>query len=346
MYLKMTRFGISAGAEFHFDASVAVRDNGTIISEYKSESFRLAKQIAGLFAERPEVEAIALGGSRCQPAAASDTTSFDELRMTSGFTQVSTLSSSKGATLLETSPFDALRMTGVFSGEAVVSTKTGFLLWLRWVVANALAELVGLGATFALDILILARVAAAHSILASILGIIAIAVTGAIEGTVVGLLQWSVLRHPFPLVTRRAWVVATVIGAVIAWFLGSLPSTLMDMGSQESSAPVQEPSQAVMLLLAAGMGLFLGVVLGYPQWRELRRAVRGAWLWIPANSLAWALGMPAIFAAVDRAYAVYATGSPGGAVAVMAAALALAGAIVGAVHGLALVKLARSASHD
>lgn len=222
-----------------------------------------------------------------------------------------------------------------------MGAEKGASLWLRWVGANALAELLGLGATFAVDILILTREAEERSILASLLGIVAIAATGAIEGTIVGLLQWSVLRRPFRGITQRAWVVATIIGAVIAWFLGSLPSTLIDMGNQTSNAPVQEPPQALVLLMAAGMGLFLGVVLGIPQCRVLRRAARGAWIWIPANSLAWALGMPAIFAAVDHAYAAYAAGSLAGTAAIMAAALALAGAIVGGVHGLALVWLAQ-----
>ena len=51
----------------------------------------------------------------------------------------------------------------------IIETKSR--LWLRWVGANALAEMLGLGATFALDILILARVAAASSALASLTGI-------------------------------------------------------------------------------------------------------------------------------------------------------------------------------
>ncbi len=219
----------------------------------------------------------------------------------------------------------------------IIETKSR--LWLRWVGANSLAELLGLGATFALDILILARVAVASSALASFVGIVLMAATGAVEGTVVGVFQWRVLRRPFPSITRRAWVVATVVGAVIAWFLGSLPSTLIDMGGQQTGAAAQEPAAIVVSLLAAGMGLFLGAVLAIPQWLVLRRAVKGAWLWIPANCLAWALGMPVIFALVDRAYAVYEAGSIAGAVLVLAGTLALAGAVVGAVHGLALVKL-------
>ncbi len=205
---------------------------------------------------------------------------------------------------------------------------------------NSLAELVGLGATFALDILILSQVAAAGTALASLLGIALVAATGAIEGTVVGLLQWSVLRRPFPAIARRAWMLATVAGAVVAWFLGSLPSTLMDMGAQEAGTTPQEPPAWLLLLLAAGMGLFLGAVLGYPQYRVLRKAVNGAWIWILANCLAWALGMPVIFASVDRAYAAYESGSIAGTLLIFAVALALAGAVVGAVHGVALVKLA------
>jgi len=44
------------------------------------------------------------------------------------------------------------------------------MLWLRWVGANSLAELVGLGATFALDILILTRVAVTGTTLVRLVG--------------------------------------------------------------------------------------------------------------------------------------------------------------------------------
>jgi len=215
----------------------------------------------------------------------------------------------------------------------------GFQLWLRWVAANALAELVGLGLTFAVDYGIIARVAAAQSILASIAGILLVTVSGAIEGGIVGLAQWAVLRRPFPSVARRSWIGATVVGAMVAWFFGSLPSTLMDMGEQQSGGAAQEPSTLIVLLLAAAMGLFLGFILAYPQWRVLRKVAEGAWIWLPANCAAWALGMPTIFAAMDIAFR-----SPTllGSLAIIALGVLLAGMLVGAVHGLALVRLASS----
>jgi hypothetical protein len=212
-----------------------------------------------------------------------------------------------------------------------------FPLWLRWVGANSLAEGLGLGATLAVDFVIMSRLMNAPGVLTSLLSIPLVTVSGAIEGALVGLLQWSVLRRAFPLFARRAWVLATVAGALVAWFLGSLPGTLMDMGAAESGAPVQEPPAAVVLLLAAGMGAFLGLVLGYPQWRVLRRAAPGAWLWLPANCAAWALGMPAVFAAIDLAQR---SASLPVALLIALAGLLVTGALVGAVHGLALVRLA------
>ncbi len=213
-----------------------------------------------------------------------------------------------------------------------------FSLWLRWVGANALAELVGLGATFAIDFLIISQ-SDGLGTLGSIVSILLVTASGAIEGSVVGLLQWLVLRRPFPEVARRAWVLATIVGAMVAWFFGSLPSTLIDMG-QQSGEEVQEPAAAVVLLLAAGMGLVLGVVLAYPQWRVLRQVVDNAWTWLPANAIGWAFGMAIIFAAMDLAFKQATTA---GSVAVIAGALLLAGAVVGAVHGLALVWLATEA---
>jgi hypothetical protein len=221
----------------------------------------------------------------------------------------------------------------------VLNTRNKLSLWLRWVGANALAELVGLGATFAIDFLIIAR-STGQGMLGSLVSIVQVTASGAIEGSVVGLLQWSVLRRPFPGITRRAWVLATIVGAMVAWFFGSLPSTLIDMGAQQSGTDVQEPSSALVLLLAAGMGLVLGVVLAYPQWRVLRRVVAKAWWWIPANSAAWALGMMVIFAAMDLAFK---QPTPVGSAMVIAGALLLAGAVVGAVHGLVLVRLAANA---
>jgi hypothetical protein len=209
-------------------------------------------------------------------------------------------------------------------------------LWLQWVAANSLAELIGLGSTFAVGVLIIIQMGETQTLLGTIGMIILMTSSGAIEGFVVGLAQWLVLQRPFQQLSQRSWILATVTGALIAWFLGSLPSSLLSSNAPETGA-VQEPETLTILLLAAGMGLVLGIVLGFPQWHVLRHHADGAWIWLPANSAAWALGMPIIFAAVDLAQRAVSTAIG---ILIFALSLVLTGAVVGAVHGLALVRLA------
>ena len=162
-----------------------------------------------------------------------------------------------------------------------------------------------------------------------------------VEGTVVGTAQWSVLRGPLPRIRWRTWAVATGAGAFLAWLLGMIPSTVLSLGADSGGAGAApaEPSNAVVLGLAFCMGLVLGPVLGFVQWLVLRRFVSHAALWMPANGVAWAFGMVVIFTGIDPAIS-------GGfgflSVAIVALTLACAGAVVGAIHGLALVWLLRS----
>ena len=121
-----------------------------------------------------------------------------------------------------------------------------------------------------------------------------------------------------------------------------LPSTIMSLAAGPAAAAAEtspaEPPAVVIYLLAAGMGMFLGLMLGTPQWVALRQHVRRAGWWVPANALAWMVGMPLVF--------LGATNVPAGPVTVWTVLVAVlpvlaAGAAVGAIHGIALVWLAR-----
>jgi hypothetical protein len=106
---------------------------------------------------------------------------------------------------------------------------------------------------------------------------------------VVGTAQWLVLKGPLPTMRWGMWALATGAGAFLAWTLGMIPSTLLSLGSG-GGAPSAEPAEATVLGLAFLMGLVLGPVLGLAQWLALRRFMRHAALWMPANALAWQSG--------------------------------------------------------
>jgi magnesium-transporting ATPase (P-type) len=211
-------------------------------------------------------------------------------------------------------------------------------LWFRWVSANALGELFGLGLTFLITGFAFSKLENQQTMMAILLSFVFAVTSGAVEATLVGLAQWWAMRPWFPAIRRFAWWRGTLIGALTAYVLGYLPSTLMSMGQAASqSAPAAEPPQWIILLLASGMGAVGGAVLSFAQWLALRSKVKRAGLWIPANMLAWFFGMPIIFWGIDLAFKMPALWQS---VLLMAGILFLAGAVVGAIHGLFLLRLA------
>lgn len=211
-------------------------------------------------------------------------------------------------------------------------------LWSRWTLANALSEMAGLGLTFLITGLAFSVLDGLGTMTSILLTFVFAVASGAVEATFVGLAQWWAMHPWFPGIGRFAWWRGTMIGALVAYVLGYLPSTIMSMGeATASSAPMAEPPQWIVLLLAAGMGAVGGVVLSFAQWLVMRGKIQRAGLWIPANMLAWTFGMPVIFWGIDLAFRMSAVWQS---VLLMAGTLFVAGAVVGGIHGLFLVRLA------
>ena len=210
-------------------------------------------------------------------------------------------------------------------------------LWTRWTLANALSELTGLGLTFVIMGLFFMNMGGGNTVLGILLSFGVAVASGAVEATFVGLAQWWVMRPRFPFIGGFEWWRATFLGALLAYVLGYLPSTILSLGeAPTSTAPAAEPPQWIVLLLAAGMGAVGGAVLSVAQWLVLRKNVRRARTWIPANMLAWTFGMPVIFWGINLAFKMQEVWQS---VLWMAGTLFLAGAIVGGIHGLFLVRL-------
>ena len=217
--------------------------------------------------------------------------------------------------------------------EALPAGRSWTSPWLAWVGANAVGEAVGLGLVFACGFLFIRFWGEPASVPALIALVGLTILLGLVEGSVVGFCQWWVLREVLPPIGRRRWMGATSVGATVAWLLGMIPSTVASFSPDDTAAAPAEPPLTLILALAAGMGLVGGLVLALPQWWVLRRARPRAGLWLPANAVAWAAGMPWIFwlvgATVGEVQSV-------ASFALFLAGLAVAGAIVGVVHGWVL----------
>lgn len=214
----------------------------------------------------------------------------------------------------------------------------GRRFYREWIAANALAEGAGLGTTFVVGQAVAPAVERMSGMLSALATAGAAVVMGTLlEGVLVGAAQGRVVaRHGG--VPASRWLSATMIGAGVAWLVGMVPSTAMALLTEGSASqpPPTEPSPAMVFALAMGLGLITGPILGVAQWRVLREAAPRAGRWLWANALAWAIGMPVIFAGMDL---VPWEGAAAPRVAAIYLVCVAAGAAVGAVHGPVLARL-------
>ncbi len=222
---------------------------------------------------------------------------------------------------------------------------SGYGLYVRWVAANALAEGVGLGGSLLVGAALFLTMQSSPGVWIELgMALLAVLLGTLFEGVVVGLAQGWVLRRPLPALRWRSWVIATAAGAGVAWLLAMTFSTAMSLAADTaaqpvSAAPPPEVNDALMIALVAPAGLALGTILGLPQWIILRRHVSKAGWWVLANALAWMCGLPLTFIGPS---AISPTGLTVFSVAAILVTVVAAGAVVGAIHGAALVWLLRT----
>ncbi|SRR6266516_1289779 len=222
------------------------------------------------------------------------------------------------------------------SGTIVQKTSAewDWKLWFQWILANAVSETVGLGTTLLIGAFLLVNAEPTIGALtAAALGVLAGTV---IEGSIVGTAQWLVLRHPLKRLRWHVWALATALGACVAWTLGMIPRTLVFTAPESGAAAPGEISDLMIYTMAAAMGIALGAILGGSQWLALRRHVPKAGWWIPANALAWMLGMVVVFLGTSF---IPAEGITMPVALILLLFVVAAGAVVGAAHGLVLIWL-------
>ena len=144
---------------------------------------------------------------------------------------------------------------------------------VRWVLVVTLGEAVGFSVPAAVGV---AVTGASWGPLATL---VAIVLAGSVEGAMLGAAQADCLYRWRVLPARRWWIVATSVGAAVAWSLGMLPSTF-DLRWT-----------AATVVVAGVGGLMLLTSLPLAQYFVLRDHVRRPALWIPINIAAWLLGI-------------------------------------------------------
>jgi hypothetical protein len=157
------------------------------------------------------------------------------------------------------------------------------------------------------------------------------------EGLILGGLQAHGLRWFFTSVSAARWIGATIAVGFLGWGIGTfIPMFVVDEAVMANGA---EPGLAATALYSLVFGLGVGAVFGLAQAWALPAEARGRGLWVLANAIGWAIGLPLIFIAAKIAgdqsgwimrVALWACGGIG------------AGASVGIATGIGLVWMTKS----
>jgi uncharacterized membrane protein (UPF0136 family) len=175
--------------------------------------------------------------------------------------------------------------------------KRSFVLFEKWVLANLIAELLGLG--------IIAFVGAIFPTYDNQNSQIVLILSGVFQGLILGVAQWLVLRRYM----RNSiwWVLATIIGCFFGWLLVLFVSAI----ALFTVAVAQEGLDSItvflgVIWLVTAVGMLIGLPQGLILLTSLKVKFYKAVWWMNVNALAWILRLFLVFTAPsiisDRVY--------------------------------------------
>jgi hypothetical protein len=108
---------------------------------------------------------------------------------------------------------------------------------------------------------------------------------GAIQGGVLGFAQAFALRKTAAALPMRRWIGITASGALVAWIVGMIPGSYLNLDAGT-------PASIIVLVAFAVVAV---VVMPLAQWFILRGTKLGkigrVWRWIPITAIAWTIGI-------------------------------------------------------
>ena len=217
--------------------------------------------------------------------------------------------------------------------SAAPAQRPGRGFWFGWLAATVVGWAVGFAVSSFFGLLLLLAIGRAVGLVFGL----PVAIAGG--GMAVGVAQWLLLRRRV-VPQGRWWLLASIVGWALNLFI-FMPLIggpfLAGLGAPEA---LDAGAMAATGILVGGVA---GTVVGVLQWLVMRRHFSGAFLWVLASSIAWALCLllflPLIvgvfFAAVQTVQFTIV------ALVLVFVAVVGAGAVGGCITGLALLRLLR-----
>jgi hypothetical protein len=200
--------------------------------------------------------------------------------------------------------------------------------WYHWILNYSLGELMGIGAAAVVGRLLFVEfynTIPTSPIVTPVLLIIA----GAVEGFIIGYIQWKSLSKLVIDFKPSPWILTTIISTVVGWLLVLPPAILFISFLTKFS--LLDNYYSILYIIA--VGLAYGGIVGIPQYFIIKKFYRNAIVWIFANTLGWMLSFLIVSASfsIFNYFSVFIYNSV-----LMVAACVLSGFVQGIVTGMSL----------
>lgn len=120
---------------------------------------------------------------------------------------------------------------------------------------------------------------------------------GALEGFILGIFQWRILREKFSLMPAWQWIGSTVAVAMLGWLMGMIPVLYFMGQNAQPGVTYEEPALILVIVGALALGMIFGAIFGIVQWLVFQRYAKDSVQWVTGNSLGWGIVMVLIFLA-------------------------------------------------
>ena len=196
--------------------------------------------------------------------------------------------------------------------------------WWKWILHNAVGDIFGMALAASVAVSYHYLAGTPENFVQGTIYVLVMLLAAALQGAVLGTMQWLVLKIKYTALKVSEWLGGTVAAILLCWSLGILPSLLNkpveltktateNIGQTENidadslkqvfkaipseNLDLQEVSLWWVIVLAIISGVVVGSLCGFFQWLTLRKHSIGATNWIIANALARTVAMVWIFLA-------------------------------------------------
>ncbi len=172
--------------------------------------------------------------------------------------------------------------------------KTDQKFWNQWILKYSFGEILGIGAAATIGRLLFVGFSDTALSQTPFLFFSILVMAGAMEGIVIGYVQWKSISRLVVDFRPGRWIALTVIASVIGWLLILPPSVVFI--SFLSSLNFIDNYYSILYTAAAG-GSF-GAIISVVQFFILRKFYHKAVMWIIANVIGWMVSFNIIYLAL------------------------------------------------